>query len=335
MQSRDEQICLIAIPFFYKERVYEKKDLNNNMRIMARLKEIVSQHFLTVDKVYLNASIHTAIHPMLKGYSAYKECRDIRLFYDNPDYMAKAAAYIAKRAAAPTEAVAAGPTEAVAEAHTEAVAAAPTEVLLVATSVSLNKQCEKLARELDALRAQESKLLLAQDKWIAEKRLLLARASELETALVASEARAGELEEHIREASDIHRRILTFTMRCKKLHIDKPSTQVHEQTEKANSSDSTQPVSAAVAVMGCRDMEKCFKHKQHIRHTINMKNTWVGTYDASRNIIICNGESYKSVCGFTNGHYKSNGLSYGHRDGWGRCECEIDGKWISTYSLPG
>jgi hypothetical protein len=86
---------------------------------------------------------------------------------------------------------------------------------------------------------------------------------------------------------------------------------------------------------GCRDMTKCFKHGQRIRHTIGINNTWVATYDLIKEKIIYNRDEYNSMCAFANAHYKSiRPESKPHADGWGGCECEIDGKWVSTYSLP-
>jgi hypothetical protein len=89
-------------------------------------------------------------------------------------------------------------------------------------------------------------------------------------------------------------------------------------------------------VPGCRDISKCFTNEQRIRHVFKggNKHTWIGVYDSSNKQIVCNGIPYKSVGGFTNAHYKSDGQKSGHRDGWGECECEVNGQWISTYSLP-
>jgi len=107
-----------------------------------------------------------------------------------------------------------------------------------------------------------------------------------------------------------------------------------EEEEEEDSSESA-PHVKSTGVKGCRDMTKCFTNGQRIRHTIGINKTWIGTYDTSKSGIVYDGISYTSMCGFANAHYKSDGQSYGHRDGWGRCQCEVDGKWISTYSLPG
>jgi hypothetical protein len=87
---------------------------------------------------------------------------------------------------------------------------------------------------------------------------------------------------------------------------------------------------------GCRRMEKCFTNGQRIRHTIGINNTWIATFDSIKNVLIREGREYKAMCSFANAHWKSvRPDSNRHADGWGGCECEVDGKWISTYSLPG
>lgn len=94
---------------------------------------------------------------------------------------------------------------------------------------------------------------------------------------------------------------------------------------------------APVAAKGCRDMSKCFVQGQRIRHYMPKNGSVMyGIYDAEHDrIVMENGETVGGPCGIANQHYKKHGLPHGHRDGWGECECEIDGKWVSTYSLPG
>ena len=89
-------------------------------------------------------------------------------------------------------------------------------------------------------------------------------------------------------------------------------------------------------VPGCRDISKCFTDGQRIRHVFKggNKHTWIGVYDSSNKQIVCNEIPYKTVGGFANTHYKSDGRKSGHRDGWGECECEVNGQWISVFSLP-
>jgi hypothetical protein len=86
---------------------------------------------------------------------------------------------------------------------------------------------------------------------------------------------------------------------------------------------------------GCRDMKRCFTNGQRIRHTIGINKTWEGTYNSTSNNIIYNGESL-SLNQFTSCHY-ANERPYrtSKNNAWAECECEVEGKWISTFSLPG
>jgi hypothetical protein len=88
---------------------------------------------------------------------------------------------------------------------------------------------------------------------------------------------------------------------------------------------------------GCREMSKCFTDGQRIRHTILRNNqTLYATYDAqSDRLVLDDGKTFGGPCGVANEHYRRYGFAHGHRDGWGECECEVNGKWVSTYSLPG
>ena len=92
----------------------------------------------------------------------------------------------------------------------------------------------------------------------------------------------------------------------------------------------------ATYVEGCRDMAKCFTNGQRIRHTIGIDKIWIGTYDYSKNGIICDGKFYKSLSAFAKAHYSIDRPDRSNEaNGWKECECEVDGKWISTYYLPG
>jgi len=89
-----------------------------------------------------------------------------------------------------------------------------------------------------------------------------------------------------------------------------------------------------INVKGCRDMTKCFTNGQRIRHTIGINKTWIGIYDSSKNGIIYNGTSL-SIYKFASKHYIAERPDRTSEvNGWKECECEVDGKWISTYSLP-
>lgn len=93
---------------------------------------------------------------------------------------------------------------------------------------------------------------------------------------------------------------------------------------------------ARIKKKGCRDMTKCFTNGQRIRHTIGINNIWIATFDLTKKRLIYGEHEYKAMCSFANAHWKSvRPDSNRHADGWGGCECEIDGKWVSTYSLSG
>ena len=83
-----------------------------------------------------------------------------------------------------------------------------------------------------------------------------------------------------------------------------------------------------------RNMANCFTDGQRIRHTIGINKTWIGIYDASKNEIICDTKSYKSLSGFAGTHYSIERPDRGNSaNGWAECDYEVDGKWISTYTL--
>lgn len=81
-------------------------------------------------------------------------------------------------------------------------------------------------------------------------------------------------------------------------------------------------------------MTKCFLNGQQIRHTIGT-NTWIGIYDSSKKGIVYDGKTL-SMNQFAVGHYKSEKPDrVSNVNAWRECECKVDGKWISTYMLPG
>jgi hypothetical protein len=85
----------------------------------------------------------------------------------------------------------------------------------------------------------------------------------------------------------------------------------------------------------CRDMSKCFTNGQRVRHTIGINKTWVGIYDSSKNGILHNENLYQGrspLNKFVTSHYESENISRS-ANAWLVCECEIDGKWVSTYNL--
>ena len=83
-----------------------------------------------------------------------------------------------------------------------------------------------------------------------------------------------------------------------------------------------------------RDMSKCFTHCQQIRHKIGITNIWIGTYDSLNNAIAHDGKLYKSLSAFAKQHYNAvRPDRCNSANGWKECECEINGKWISTFDL--
>lgn len=114
----------------------------------------------------------------------------------------------------------------------------------------------------------------------------------------------------------------------------KEEDEEEEEGEEDTSSESA-PRVKATGVKGCRDMTKCFTNGQRIRHTIGINKTWIGTYDSSKNGIVCDGKFYTSLSNFALMHNRVYNPTRMSTDGWTHCECEADGKWISTYSLRG
>ena len=109
-----------------------------------------------------------------------------------------------------------------------------------------------------------------------------------------------------------------------------------EEWEEEDTSLESVPRIKVTDLKGCRDMTKCFINGQPIRHTIGINKIWTGTYDSSKNGIIYGGTFYKSLSGFAEKHYSIDKTDRCKAaNGWKECECEVDGKWISTYSLPG
>ena len=83
-----------------------------------------------------------------------------------------------------------------------------------------------------------------------------------------------------------------------------------------------------------RDLRQYFTEGQRIRHTIGISETWIGVFNASKNVIIHEDKEYKSLSGFVNSHHRNNG-TYKHNgvSGWRCSECEMDNEWISTKTL--
>jgi hypothetical protein len=91
------------------------------------------------------------------------------------------------------------------------------------------------------------------------------------------------------------------------------------------------------AISNCRDTRKCFTNGQRIRHTIGINKTWIGTYDSSNNGIMYNEKMYQGsspLNQFAKSHYETERTDrVSNVNAWKECECEVNGKWISTYNL--
>ena len=107
-----------------------------------------------------------------------------------------------------------------------------------------------------------------------------------------------------------------------------------EEEEEENDYHATISNSSVVKCRGNRDMSKCFTNGQRIRHTIGINKTWIGIYDFSKNGIMYDTKFYKSLSGFAATHYSIDRTDrVKSANGWKECECEVNGKWISTYNL--
>ena len=91
-------------------------------------------------------------------------------------------------------------------------------------------------------------------------------------------------------------------------------------------------------VKGCRDIDKCFINEQPIRHIIGINKKWIGKYDSNQNGIVCNGKIYlgcSPLNQFAKSHYVTERKDrVSNVNAWRECECEVNGKWISTFNLP-
>ena len=111
--------------------------------------------------------------------------------------------------------------------------------------------------------------------------------------------------------------------------------ETREEEEEEDTSSESAPRVKATGVKGSRDMAKCFTNGQRIRHTIGINKTWTGTYDSSKNAIVCDGKTL-TLNKFAVSHFESERPDrVSNVNAWKECECEVNGKWISTYSLPG
>ena len=82
----------------------------------------------------------------------------------------------------------------------------------------------------------------------------------------------------------------------------------------------------------CRNMSECFVDGQSIRHRIGINATRIGKYDSSQKGIIFEGRVL-SLNQFASNHYSHERPNRSPAvNAWMECECEVDGKWMSTHS---
>jgi hypothetical protein len=88
---------------------------------------------------------------------------------------------------------------------------------------------------------------------------------------------------------------------------------------------------------GLHDISLCFTNGQHIRHTIGINKTWIGTYDSSKNGIVYNEKIYQGrspLNQFGKSHYETERNDrVSNVNAWSECECEVNGEWIATLNL--
>ena len=116
-------------------------------------------------------------------------------------------------------------------------------------------------------------------------------------------------------------------------NIEDNDEEDNDEEDDDEEDESTQVIKQT-KVKGCRDMSVCFTHGQRIRHTIGINKTWEGIYEEGKGIVY-NGITYKSLSKFASTHYSIVNISDNKKsaNGWLVCECEVDGKWISTFNL--
>ena len=120
-----------------------------------------------------------------------------------------------------------------------------------------------------------------------------------------------------------------------KLINEEEDEEDEEETEedKEEIEEDNKAIISKSPVIKCRDMNKCFTNGQRIRHTIGINKTWIGIYDSLKNGIMYDTNFYKSLSGFAEMHYSRDRPDRVSANGWRECECEVNGKWISTYNL--
>jgi len=120
-----------------------------------------------------------------------------------------------------------------------------------------------------------------------------------------------------------------FDLMDGEMWADVPDVEEEEDDEDTSSETRTRTMPS-----GCRDMTKCFTNGQRIRNALTADRVWIGIYDLSRNVIVCDGKIYTSPSHFALSHIRVYTPTRNSVNGWTSCECEVNGNWISTSSLP-
>jgi hypothetical protein len=121
------------------------------------------------------------------------------------------------------------------------------------------------------------------------------------------------------------------------LWVKCPEEDEEDEEEEEEEDEDNQTTISNSPVVKCRDMSKCFTDGQRIRHTIGINKTWIGIYNSSKNGIMYNGKIYEGrspLNQFAKSHYETERNDrVSNVNAWKECECEVNGKWISTYNL--
>jgi hypothetical protein len=96
--------------------------------------------------------------------------------------------------------------------------------------------------------------------------------------------------------------------------------------EQPNEADEEEPVGRQG---GKSYLNHVFTEGMRIRHVIGQDSnkTWIGTYNAATDRIICNTVSYTSLSDFAVRHHRIYNPERQAAPGWTECECEINGEW--------
>ena len=102
-----------------------------------------------------------------------------------------------------------------------------------------------------------------------------------------------------------------------------------------------EPVEDCVSIVidgtGCRDISKCIKNCQKVRHVIGITEIWEGIYNTEKNSIVMKDREFSGrspLNQFVSSHYKEKRPQRITANAWSESETLVDREWISTYNLP-